>query len=288
MGERFAGHAHPVSSIRHLCHTSTMHSAATIIRTALRLLPFLAAFPLIAQPEGAPGTGGAPAQRELDGRILAGEIVQAVGGLNAWNDRSWDLSFDFVVMHDGAEAGRVSHFWNRSTDGYVVGGMTKDGSKWEVNFADIMNKVGMAMINGAPVADSLRQKTLDMGYGRFINDTYWLLMPFKLLDSGVYHYREPDTTIGGQRYEVLRLSFGNVGLTPGDRYWLYVDPETKLVRRWRFRLQGSREGDYLWNDYTDFDSIRLSLSKPAVDGTSEIRFEHVQVMHSGRRKSAGD
>ena len=30
------------------------------------------------------------------------------------------------------------------------------------------------------------------------------------------------------------MRFAQVGLTPGDQYQLYVDPETKLIRSWDY------------------------------------------------------
>lgn len=262
--------------------SSRMRHAAIILFSTLCLFAFAAAVPLMAQPAGSSDTGGPPSQRALDGRALAGEIVQAVGGLEVWNDRSWNIAFDFVMMREGKETGRISHYWNRSSDSYIVKGTTKDGRRWEVTFTDVLKKTGSATMDGAPVPDSSRSSMLDMGYGRFINDGYWLLMPFKLLDSAVYHHREEDTIIDGKSYQVLRLSFGNVGLTPGDRYWLYVDPATKLVERWRFHLQSNREGEYQWMDYRTFGSIRLALRRLSADGMAELRIENVQITRNGR------
>lgn len=259
-----------------------MRPITIIFFNVLFLLASVASLPLIAQPGESPDTGGSPPQRALDGRILAEEIVQAVGGMDAWNDRSWNLAFDLVMIREGKETGRISHFWNRGSDSYIVKGTARDGRKWEVIFVDVINKIGSATIDGAIVTDSSRASLLEMGYGRFINDTYWLLMPFKLLDSGVYHYREADTTIGGKNYQVLRLSFANVGLTPGDRYWLYVDPATKLVERWRFHLQSNRDGEYQWTDYRKFGPVTLALRRIAADGMNELQIDDVHVTRDGR------
>ncbi len=241
------------------------------------LLFIIAAAPLLAQPSESPGTGGGPSQQELEGRTLAEEVMAAVGGPAAWNDRNWNISFDFVAVRDGAEASRFSHIWNRRSDTYILNGKDKEGRNWTVNFSDIGKKTGSATVNGSLVADSAGKAMLEMGYGRFINDSYWLLMPFKLLDAGVHHRRGHDTLIGGRTFQTLQLSFGNVGLTPGDRYWLYIDPATKLVERWRFLLQSGREGEFLWTDYRQFGPVKLSLRKTAPDGSFEIRFENVQV-----------
>ncbi|MBS1913109.1 MAG: hypothetical protein JST22_14065 [Bacteroidetes bacterium] len=225
-----------------------------------------------------------PQQRERAGRNLAREIVDAVGGLKAWNNPGWDISFDFVVVAGGKEIGRYSHQWLRSEDRYIVSGKNKDGKKWRVQFTSFSRRQGTATVDDRPAPDTLAAKLLDMAYARHINDTYWMLMPFKLLDSGVYHRQENDTTIDGKRCLVLGLSFGKVGLTPGDHYWLYVDPRTKHVVRWRYVLQSGREGEFTWDRYTRFGPLLISLLKRAADGSSEIRFENVHVETNGREE----
>lgn len=247
----------------------------------MRIAPFLFLLlflPSLALAQGdAPGTGGGPSQRQLDGRALAAEVVHAVGGDTAWKNPNWNLAFDFVVTRDGKEAGRYSHEWIRKSNYYTVAGTAKDGKRWRVIFTNIYERRGTATVDGVSAHDTLLPRLLEMGYGRFINDTYWLLMPHKLLDSGVLHRRDPDTVIDGKRYNVLALSFGNVGLTPGDHYWLFIDPATKLVERWRYHLQGGNEAEYIWDKYTSFGPIKLPLRRRSVEGTSEISFDHVRV-----------
>ncbi len=108
---------------------------------------------------------------------------------------------------------------------------------------------------------------LERAYGRFINDTYWLLMPVKMMDPGVTRTYVADSSMGGM--DVLRLSFDAVGLTPGDQYWVYVDKNTGRVERWAFLLQGHPR-DHVpqpirWTDYKSFQTpagtIELSERK---------------------------
>lgn len=231
---------------------------------------------LHAQP-GSPGTGGGPSQRALDGRELARQVMIAHGGENVWSDLNWNLAFDFVIAREGKEIGRYSHEWIRASNYYTVSGVNREGKSWRVIFTNIWEKKGTATIDGRSAHDTLLPRMIEMGYGRFINDTYWLLMPFKLLDSGVHQRRESDTIIEGNTYNVLSLSFGKVGLTPGDRYWIYIEPATKLVARWRYVLESGREGEYIWDQYSDFGAIKLPLRRRTPDGSAEIRFEHLRL-----------
>ena len=83
--------------------------------------------------------------------------------------------------------------------------------------------VGRSWLDGEELEGSDVKKALDRAYGRFINDTYWLLMPAKMQDPGVNLASEGEAAKDGKTYDVVRLTFGEgVGLTPQDTYWAYV------------------------------------------------------------------
>ena len=211
----------------------------------------------------------------VEGDLLAREVMRASGG-DRWEDRTWNLAFDFVSYREGKEAGRFSHRWNRSSNAAVVSGAGRDGKRWEVRFTDVYARTGTATIDGAAAPDTSLQRLLDNAYARFINDTYWLLMPLKLLDDGVIRRRLEDTAISGRSYQRLALSFENVGLTPGDQYWLFIDPQTKQVAFWRFLLQSGRTGEYAWEEYERSGPVTLPRVRRGSDGAVAIRFENVR------------
>lgn len=109
--------------------------------------------------------------------------------------------------------------------------------------------------------DPLQQEA----WAGFVNDQYWLLAPAKVLDPGVILGGEGDT---------LTLTFAGVGLTPGDRYTLTVDPATGDVTAWSFTLQSGRTGSYAWSPTVPVGGLRLSLERTASDRT--IRFTDVR------------
>jgi hypothetical protein len=96
----------------------------------------------------------------------------------------------------------------------------------------------------------------------WINDSYWLVMPFKLKDSGVtLKYMGQDTTLAGEMAEVLQLTFKEVGNTPNNKYHVYVNPETYLVTQWDFFTTASDESPRFsspWTGYQQHGSIMLS------------------------------
>ena len=82
-------------------------------------------------------------------------------------------------------------------------------------------------------------------YAPRVSDPYWLLAPLQLLAKGVTLTTEGAKEINGAQRDVLRLSFGQVGLTPTDNSRLYIDPATELVTYWDHMPKGAkgRSGD---------------------------------------------
>ena len=105
-------------------------------------------------------------------------------------------------------------------------------------------------------------KYLQQGKEAWINDSYWLVMPFKLKDSGVtLKYLGEAPTQAGQPADVLQLTFEGVGVTPQNKYKVWVDKETKLVSQWaHFRNASDPEPAFVmpWQDYQTYGGIKLS------------------------------
>lgn len=214
---------------------------------------------------------------------LVDSVMAGIGGPQGWEHARY-LAFDFVVHNDSSNADLVrrSHRWDRYTGEYRVSGKTRDGKAFEVHF-NVNDRKGAVTIDGAPADDSTRAKWLDRAYGIFINDSYWLLMPFKLKDPGV-HVEEmamrTDST--GHSWRVLHLSFDQgTGLTSKDQYWVYVDPKSGRVGRWDFLLQddppGSAPSTAMWQNWEHFGPIWLATEKPMPARKMRIRFENVAV-----------
>ena len=72
------------------------------------------------------------------------------------------------------------------------------------------------------------KKALERGYGRFINDTYWFLMPAKMLDPGVSLASQGESALLGKAYSVVRLTFAGVGLTPRETPLMSLAPKPCL------------------------------------------------------------
>ena len=213
---------------------------------------------------------------------VADRLMEALGGKENW-DKARYLRFDFVVEQKGKVVGDFRHLWDRYTGRYRVQGTTDKGQIYTVLFQDINIKKGDAFLNAAPVPDKDKQKFLDMGYERFINDSYWLLMPYKWRDPGV-NLKYEGTAKGdqGQTWDKVLLTFGNVGLTPKDRYWAFVNQKTGMMDKWELILQGQKEppSAFDWMNWQDFEGIKLCTERKSQKQQLRILFRNVAVLHS--------
>ena len=111
---------------------------------------------------------------------------------------------------------------------------------------------------------------LESAYAMWINDTYWLIMPYKLQDPGVTLTYAGEETVGGTTYDKVMLSFEGVGLTPGDRYWAWINRDTGLMDRWAYHLE-SMEPDaepvaWEWLGWKRYGDVMLAPTRKQVGG----------------------
>jgi len=212
---------------------------------------------------------------------VAHELVAALGGETAWQ-KARQLRFDFVVERGGTRAAEFHHLWDRYTGDYRLLGTDKSGAPYAVYF-NVNTRDGNAFVNGRAVEGAEKKKLLENAYGRFINDTYWLLAPWKVFDPGVHRdYDGEKTGPEGALCDVIRLTFDNVGLTPKDVYWLWVTRDGRRMVEWQYVLEGAQEEPTtaLWKDWKTFGGVSLSLEKTMVGKPFRIVFENVTVSPS--------
>jgi len=211
-------------------------------------------------------------------QVVADQAMEAMGGKENWDNTRY-LRFSFF--------GSRTHHWDKWTGRYRVTWNDRQSKKAHVLLMNINTKEGKAFVDGEEVTDAEELKALmTRGERAWINDTYWLLMPYKLQDPGVNLVHEGEATIDGKMYDKLHLSFNDVGFSPGDEYWAFINQETHLMDKWEFLLQareGQEErsrGDWKWNNWQSHGSILLSAEREGVDGTKRAHtnvgvFEHM-------------
>ncbi|HMJ06478.1 MAG TPA: hypothetical protein VK474_09515 [Chthoniobacterales bacterium] len=185
---------------------------------------------------------------------LAKEVWQASGGEN-WAQVK-ELRFTFIVEQDGKELVSAEHDWKMASG--------TDEVKWKGK------KVAVNL--SAPAQDEESKAA----YARWTNDSYWLLAPLKLLDSGVKLAYEGGKESEGVACEVLRVSFEQVGLTPGDQYLLYIDPQTKLIRAWDYMPKADTVMHGTWEKYETVGGLKLATEHNF--GGKMIRFEKIEAL----------
>ena len=204
-------------------------------------------------------------------------MLAAMGGQPAF-DRARYFEFDFVVQRDGRELTRRSHRWDRHRGDYRIrflSGQDTVVAVFNVNDA----RQGAVRVNGRDIEGAREDSLLTSSYARHINDSYWLIMPYKWRDPGVTLTSQGrQTDAQGKAWDVIKLTFAQVGLTPQNEYLAFVNPETGLMERWHhFPRAGAPPAIYDWKNWQRFGPIMLATEKPSPDGTTVIRFDGVRV-----------
>ncbi|HQU53902.1 MAG: hypothetical protein H6561_05430 [Lewinellaceae bacterium] len=183
---------------------------------------------------------------------LAAQVLETNGGQQAWSESRY-VAWTFF--------GRRRLVWD------------KWGQQVRIHYTDgsmdmslhIPDTTGMVWKNGVVMSepDSL-DKYLNQAYRIWINDSYWLLMPFKLRDPGVHlSYIGRDTTQNGTSADVLEMEFTAVGVTPQNKYHIWIGGEPKEVLQWAYyrNAQDSLPGfTNLWTNYQPYEPTGIVLS----------------------------
>lgn len=208
---------------------------------------------------------------------IADSVMKAMGGRTAWDNTRY-LSWNFF--------GTRRHLWDRYTGQFRVESL-QDST---VYLSNVGTRKGRVWKNGIAVTDSVElAEDMQAAYRAWVNDSYWLVMPFKLKDSGVtLKYDGMDTTLVGAQSHVLQLTFNDVGETPQNKYLIYVNTETMLVEQWDFFSQPDQAvpGFQIpWEGYAKHGGILLSSGRgkynlfdvAVLETVPEMVFENLEV-----------
>jgi len=209
--------------------------------------------------EGFDSIGSDPAAIQL-----ADSIMHAMGGRENW-DKTRYISWTFFGRRDlvwDKFTGRVRIFSKPDTTTYLVNINTGEG-RVKIKDTEITEP------------DSLK-KLLNKAKSMWINDSYWLVMPFKLKDDGVTLKYMGEDTLKGTLFNTLVLTFKDVGVTPQNKYKLYVDIKDKLVRNWAYFSNASQDtANFVrpWDNYQRYGSILISADRSDKAGPSNVKVD---------------
>ncbi len=212
-----------------------------------------------------------PAQESRDAKAdaLADQVMAAMGGEQSYNHARY-LTWRFF--------GRRFHVWDKHT-----GDIRVEDGKGLVVIMNIQTMQGKAWQDGQPIEDpAVLKEKLDFGYGAWINDSYWLVMPYKLKDPGVnLVYSREDKMENGRLAHVLTLTFdAGIGLTPENKYEVFIDKETHLVEQWSFFKTFEDEEPQFstpWAQWRRFGNIMLSDDRGKYKHTDVAVFDELPV-----------
>ncbi len=194
---------------------------------------------------------------------LAHEMHAAMGGLDNWNNTRY-VNFKFQVGQDGDWRVSRSHLWDKWEGRYRFESTDSEGVR-SVALFNVNTKQGKVYVDGKELPAEQAQEQIDKAYGAYINDAYWLAMPWKWLDPGVNLQSDGVATVNGEDCDVVQLSFAQVGLTPGDVYRAFVSKQSHLMTHWEYKLQSGQEGAWDWI-YADTNGIKLAATHKQADG----------------------
>jgi hypothetical protein len=201
--------------------------------------------------------------------ITADKVMKAMGGKKAWDNTRY-IKWNFFGLR--------KLLWDKET-GNVRIEIPRDSLTVLMNVNEMTGRVQKGSME---VTDSL-DYYLDMGKKIWINDSYWLVMPFKLKDSGVtLTYIGESQTLTGDPANLLQLTFDNVGVTPDNKYQVWVSNETNLVSQWAYFPNAEDDEPRFtlpWGDYKQKGEILLSGERGDRDLTEIEVYEDLSEDH---------
>ena len=181
---------------------------------------------------------------------IAEQVMQAQGGFDNWQHTQY-IQWTFF--------GKRTLLWDKFS-GDVRIELSEDLKNTII--VNIHTSKGKAEKDGIEVTDEATlNELLHKAKSIWINDSYWLTMPYKLKDSGVTLKYVKQDKVDELEVDVLQMTFENVGDTPDNKYLIYVDQKSHLVVQWAFFTNFEDEQPRFvtpWADYKLYGNILLS------------------------------
>jgi len=242
------------------------HPYKMLIKWIVGLMVFLSTMAVLGQNTENPAMPGFN-QSGSDARAIeiADEVMKAMGGRKNW-DNTRHITWNFFGIR--------THVWDKWSGDYRL---EADSLLVLMN---LNTQKGRAWINGREVsAPSKLTDILKKATSIWINDSYWMFMPYKLKDSGVtLKYQGEGTLEDGRACDILQLTFENVGDTPQNRYLIYVSKKRRLVEQWSYFANASDAKPRFttpWKNWRRYGKILLSNDRGKRKHSHIAVFDHL-------------
>ena len=199
---------------------------------------------------------------------IADRVMREMGGYEAWQNAHY---FGWTFF------GNQYQIWDKYTGDF----------HWEkdtlVANYNLNTKLGHVYSRGKDISTTPSgEKVLTQLTPIWINNSYWLLMPFKLKDSGVtLTYKGEGKTMDGAAADLLQMTFKNVGVTPQNRYEILVNRATGLVDEWAYFATATDPQPAFrrrWNEYERHGNLLLAAGRG--EATKPAHFNNVTTVQT--------
>jgi hypothetical protein len=197
-------------------------------------------------------------QQGLKAEQLTDKIQKAI------NQKAWDttaaVSFSFRGSHH--------YLWDKKRSLVQV--------EWDDKkvLYRTQSLEGIAYENDIELTDSEKTAIIKKANDYFNNDSFWLIAPFKLRDSGTTR-----SIVAQDGKEALMITYASGGSTPGDSYVWLLD-EKYMPKAWRMWVSIIPVGglETSWEDWKTFpNNLKIATSHK---GLLDLKLENVQVAQS--------
>jgi hypothetical protein len=199
-----------------------------------------------------------PITEEAKEFTIAEKIANAHGFEN-WKNVE-EVKFTFQVNRDTIKGKGRSWVWK-----------PKEGSVTMVAEDTTVSYVRSAM-------DSTHINT-DRG---FINDKYWLLVPFQLVwdtSATISESKKAEAPISKNELNMLTITYSSEGgYTPGDAYDIFYNDDF-MIKEWVFRKGNATKATMAttFENYIDYNGIKIATDHKMADGIFNLNFSDVSI-----------
>lgn len=207
---------------------------------------------------------------------IADRVLAALGG-STW-EKVHFIKFTYLLMQGETRRQERTHYWDRVKDRYRMEGPSRT-HKPVVAVVDHKTGNGKASLDGQLLFDDKAQKFIDIASKSFLDDSLWLLLPFRLKDPGARLRYDGEKLAGPVTYDMITLRLPD---TPNAKYRFYINRATNLIDSLAVVPKGANVSPvaFQWVDWEDVDGLKFSLRKTQSGGDVEIVLEGVQVFDS--------
>jgi len=205
---------------------------------------------------------------------LARRAYDAAGGA-AWEKARY-FEYTFSVYRGEERVTAFPQRWDRVTGEYRVSGTDPKRNEF-LAIVNVKTKKGRAWLNGEEVHDSRLDDTIALALRRFDNDTFWLLMPLKLVEPGAkLEVMGERTDSCGRTWDVVKLT------SEGSTHWAWIQRDTGIVEEWDMKLQGTPPDDppvqVMLHDFTRYGTLLVSTRREVRNKNQTVKLEDLKVL----------